>query len=81
MHLNANEASRSIHWKEPVFESKQPIKHIFKSKVPGHSFVAGTHVVTYLATTQEGLSAKCTFRIIVKGINFNGFYKFKKFNF
>ncbi|KAG5677774.1 hypothetical protein PVAND_007505 [Polypedilum vanderplanki] len=67
VNLNAHETERSIHWKEPMFESKQPIKHIFKSKVPGHSFGVGNHVVTYLATTQEGLSAKCTFRISVKG--------------
>lgn len=47
--------------------SKQPIKQVFKSKVPGHSFGVGVHVITYLATTQEGESAKCTFRITVKG--------------
>jgi hypothetical protein len=68
VHLNPFEESRSIQWKEPSFESKQPIKQVFKSKVPGHSFGAGVHVITYLATTEEGLSAKCTFRITVKGM-------------
>ncbi|XP_070502012.1 fibrillin-2-like [Chironomus tepperi] len=66
VHLNPYETSRSIHWKEPSFESKHPFKHVFKSKVPGHTFGAGTHVITYIATAQEGLTAKCTFRITVK---------------
>lgn len=71
VHLNPFETARPIHWKEPTFESKQPLKHVFKSKVPGHTFGAGTHVITYLATTQEGLSAKCTFRIAVRGMSYD----------
>lgn len=66
--LNSHETARPIFWKEPSFESKQPIKQVFKSKVPGHSFGPGVHVITYIATSQEGLSAKCTFRITVKGM-------------
>lgn len=65
--LNPYETSRSIQWNEPTFESKQPIKQIFKSKVPGHTFGEGVHVITYVAKTQEGESAKCTFRITLKG--------------
>jgi HYR domain len=73
--LNPFESERSVHWKEPTFESKQAIKQIYKSKVSGHSFEPGVHVITYLATTQEGLSAKCTFRITVQGMRaFELFY-------
>lgn len=65
--LEQHELSRPVYWEEPTFESKQPIKQIFKSKVPGHRFGPGVHPVTYVASTQEGLSAKCNFRITVKG--------------
>lgn len=66
--LHAQETSRSITWQEPIFESKhQPIKQVFKSKHPGHSFTTGVYPITYIATTDDGLSAKCTFRITVKG--------------
>lgn len=65
--LNPHETSRSILWQEATFESKQPIKQVFKSKVPGHRFGPGVHPITYVASTQEGLSAKCSFRITVKG--------------
>lgn len=67
VNLTPLEATRPIFWQEPKFESKQPIRQIFKSKVPGHRFGTGVHPITYVATTQEGLSAKCTFRITVKG--------------
>lgn len=67
VNLNANEVSRTIFWEEPTFESKHPVKQVFKSKVPGHRFGPGVHPITYVAATQEGLSAKCSFRITVKG--------------
>lgn len=69
--LLPHEESRPIFWEEPTFESKQTIKQIFKSKVPGHRFHAGVHPITYVASTQEGLSAKCSFRVTVKGKNFS----------
>lgn len=67
VNLDLNEVSRPIYWKEPTFDSKQPIKQVFKSKVPGHQFGPGVHPITYVASTEEGLSAKCSFRITVKG--------------
>lgn len=65
--LNQHETERAVWWKEATFESKQPIKHVFKSKVPGHRMEPGVHPITYVASTEEGLSAKCSFRITVKG--------------
>lgn len=67
VNLKAHETARPIYWQEATFECKQPIRQIFKSKVPGHRFGPGVHPITYVATTQEGLSAKCNFRITVKG--------------
>lgn len=61
------ELSRPIYWQEATFGSKHAIRQVFKSKVPGHRFGPGVHPITYMATTQEGLSAKCNFRITVKG--------------
>lgn len=61
------ELSRPIYWQEATFSSKHAIRQVFKSKVPGHRFGPGVHPITYMATTQEGLSAKCNFRITVKG--------------
>lgn len=73
--LLPHEESRPIFWEEPTFESKHTIKQIFKSKVPGHRFGIGVHPITYVASTQEGLSAKCSFRVTVKGKNFeNNFF-------
>lgn len=66
INLSPEETSRSIFWKEATFDSKQSIKQIYKSKVPGHTFGPGVHFITYVATTQEGLSAKCNFKITVK---------------
>jgi HYR domain len=65
--LLPQETSRPIFWQEPRFESKHAIKQAFKSKVPGHRFIPGVYPITYSITTEEGLSAKCTFRITVKG--------------
>lgn len=67
VNLDLNEVSRPIYWKEPTFDSKQPIKQVFKSKTPGYQFGPGVHPITYVASTEEGLSAKCSFRITVKG--------------
>lgn len=67
VNLLPHELSRPIFWEEATFESKHPIKQIFKSKVPGHRFGPGVHPITYVASTEEGLSAKCNFRITVKG--------------
>lgn len=61
------ELSRPIYWQEPTFSSKHVIRQVFKSKVPGHRFGPGVHPVSYVATTEEGLSAKCSFRITVRG--------------
>lgn len=66
--LQPHETSRSLTWQEPEFESKQPIKQVFKSKLPGHRFNVGVHTITYIASTDEGSSAQCTFRITVKGL-------------
>lgn len=67
VHLTPLEASRPVYWQEATFESKQPIRQVFKSKVPGHRLGPGVHPVTYVATTEGGMSAKCTFRVTVKG--------------
>lgn len=69
--LHSHETSRSITWQEPIFESKhQPIKQVFKSKLPGHKLTTGVYPITYIASTDNGVSAKCTFRITVKGNSF-----------
>lgn len=66
VNLLPHELSRPIFWEEATFESKYPIKQVFKSKVPGHRFGPGVHPITYVASTQD-MSAKCNFRITVKG--------------
>jgi hypothetical protein len=68
VHLNPDEMSREITWNEAAFEPSRedPIKQIYKSKVPGHRLGAGVHFINYVATTEHGFSAKCQFKIIVK---------------
>lgn len=68
MNLEPHEMARVISWKEATFESEKedPIKQVYKSKVPGNKMGAGVHFISYVATTESGLSAKCNFRIIVK---------------
>lgn len=65
--LEKFETSRSLFWKEATFESKQPLKHVFKSHASGSSFGVGVHPIVYVATTFDGLSAKCSFKITVEG--------------
>jgi hypothetical protein len=65
--LHSRETSRSISWQEPIFEGSQPIKQVFKSKLPGHRFGIGVHPITYIATSDDGSTSKCIFRITVKG--------------
>lgn len=67
MQLSEDEIVKPIYWKEASFESVRPIKQVFKSKVPGHKFGAGVHFITYVATTEDGQTAKCNFRITVRG--------------
>jgi HYR domain len=65
--LDPNEEARMLYWKEPVFQSHNHLKQVYKSKVPGDTFSAGIHYITYMATDVDGLTAKCNFRITVKG--------------
>lgn len=67
VYLNQFETSRSIFWKEPTFESTQPLKQIFKSVQIGTKLPIGVHQIVYLASTYDGLSAKCSFKVIIKG--------------
>lgn len=73
--LNQFETSRPLFWKEATFESKQPLKHIFKSNAIGSQFGVGVHPIVYVATTFEGLSAKCNFKITVTGKVFEDYNK------
>jgi hypothetical protein len=65
--MNSYETSRPVFWHEPKFESKQPIRHILKSHAVGSHFGAGPHFISYVATDVNGLTAKCTFEIMVQG--------------
>jgi hypothetical protein len=65
--LHSYENSRSVFWHEPRFESKQPIRHILKSHAVGSHFGVGPHFISYVATDVSGLTAKCTFEIMVQG--------------
>ncbi|XP_037034819.1 fibrillin-1 isoform X2 [Bradysia coprophila] len=64
-HLQPNEDSRSIYFKEPVFKSEH-IKEVYKSKLPGEKFGPGEHVIRYVATDLDDQSTKCEFTISVK---------------
>lgn len=64
--LQQHEISRSIFWREPVFNSKVPLKQIFKSNVPGTKFHVGRHRITYIATDIHNQNGTCQFSIIVR---------------
>jgi HYR domain len=64
--LNQFETSRSLFWKEAKFESKYPLAHISKSAKSGTSYGIGVHNIVYLASTADGSTAKCSFKITVK---------------
>lgn len=63
--LQPHEQQRAIFWVEPVFRSKQPLKQIFKSQLPGSRFGAGHHKVTYIATDIRSQNGTCQFSVIV----------------
>ena len=65
--LDGHETSRSVYWVEPNFETDSEIKQLYKSHTPGQVLIAGVHYVNYVATDANGLSAKCSFGITVKG--------------
>lgn len=65
--LDAHETSRAVQWKEAEFKSFSPLKHIFKSKIPGQPLTPGTHQIEYIATDIDEQTAKCSFNIEVKG--------------
>ncbi|XP_046807658.1 fibrillin-1 isoform X5 [Lucilia cuprina] len=67
--LAENQAYRSVVWEEPRFESKYGLKKIYKSRIPGELFGVGVHTVFYEATNDDGLTAKCEFKINVKEAN------------
>ncbi|KAM7358330.1 uncharacterized protein ACRADG_003345 isoform 2-T3 [Cochliomyia hominivorax] len=67
--LAENQAYRSVVWEEPRFESKYGLKKIYKSRIPGELFGVGVHSVFYEATNDDGLTAKCEFKITVKEAN------------
>ncbi|KNC24941.1 hypothetical protein FF38_08702, partial [Lucilia cuprina] len=67
--LAENQAYRSVVWEEPRFESKCGLKKIYKSRIPGELFGVGVHTVFYEATNDDGLTAKCEFKINVKEAN------------
>ncbi|XP_036337585.1 fibrillin-1-like [Rhagoletis pomonella] len=65
--LSPNQVYRSVVWKEPRFESTLgPIKKLYKSRIPGELFNAGKHTIYYEATSEQGITARCEFQIIVK---------------
>lgn len=65
--LAENQAYRSVVWEEPRFIGKMGgIKKIYKSRLPGELFGTGIHTVYYEATSEDGLTAKCEFKITVK---------------
>jgi fibulin 1/2 len=68
VNLEPNEMYRVINWNEASFESapEDPIKQVYKSRVPGNKMGAGVHSIAYVATTENGFSAKCSFKIVVK---------------
>ncbi|XP_058980408.1 latent-transforming growth factor beta-binding protein 4 isoform X2 [Musca domestica] len=64
--LGENQVFRSVVWEEPRFSSKYgPIKKLYKSRLPGELFGVGVHSVYYEATNEDGLTAKCEFKIRV----------------
>ncbi|XP_055688517.1 fibrillin-1 isoform X2 [Lutzomyia longipalpis] len=64
--LEEGETFKAVFWKEPTFSSHSHLKQIYKSRQPGERFAPGVHFVTYVATDFEGMSSKCSFRIVVK---------------
>ena len=79
--LNADEITTPVTWKEATFLSVRPIKQVFKSRVPGYKFGVGTHFVSYIATTDDGQTAKCEFAITVKGIKIQTIKYFQQLEF
>lgn len=69
--MEPHETSRAVQWKEPEFKPYSPLKHIFKTKVPGSQFTPGPHYIDYIATDIDEQTAKCSFTIDVKGIIIN----------
>ncbi|XP_065361428.1 fibrillin-2 isoform X1 [Calliphora vicina] len=67
--LAENQAYRSMVWEEPRFDSKYGLKKVYKSRIPGELFGVGVHTVFYEATNEDGLTAKCEFKINVKEFN------------
>lgn len=65
--LETSEIARALYWKEPIFESQNHLREIYKSKIPGNKFTVGLHEIQYIATDMDGLNAKCSFNISVKG--------------
>lgn len=68
--LSPNQLQRSVVWEEPRFESTLgPLKKLYKSRIPGELFKAGVYPVYYEATSEQGITARCEFQIIVKEAN------------
>lgn len=63
--LQPHEQQRAIFWIEPMFRSKQALKQIFKSHLPGSKFAAGHHRITYIATDVRNQNGTCQFTVIV----------------
>ncbi|XP_030385204.1 fibrillin-2 isoform X2 [Scaptodrosophila lebanonensis] len=63
--LKENQNLRSVLWEEPRFEGK--LLKIYKSHFPGALFAQGDHTIRYEATTTDGVTSRCTFKIHVKG--------------
>ncbi|EDW77004.2 uncharacterized protein Dwil_GK21208 [Drosophila willistoni] len=64
VYLKENQNLRSVVWDEPRFEGK--LLKIFKSHFPGALFRLGEHTIKYEATTTDGVTLSCTFRIHIK---------------
>lgn len=64
--LQLHEQQRSIFWREPVFNSKVPLKQMFKSNVPGTKFGVGRHRITYIATDIHNQNGTCQFIVTVR---------------
>lgn len=64
--LQPHEMQRSVFWREPQFQSTQPLKQFFKSHLPGTKFGVGQHRITYIATDVRNQNGTCQFTIVVR---------------
>ena len=64
--LPAGQTQQSVTWLEPTAtDNDGQTPRVFRTHVPGQSFAAGVHTVSYQFTDQSGNTAVCSFDIIV----------------